>query len=92
MKQIYNFESAAPPRVTEVTLQEELERRTLRRQINILRLASILCCVCMALFAFFIFRDSVIVAVVSILMLTFTLMGNGIISLVFYRHGMCDHE
>lgn len=92
MKQIYNFDAVAPPRISETQLQEELKRRTLRRQITALRIASLLCCLCMALFAFFIFYDSVIIAAGSIIMLTLTLIGNGMISLVFYRHGMCDHE
>ncbi len=92
MKQIYNFEAVSPPRVTEESLRERKERQILRRQIMILRIASLLCCVCMALFAFFIFRDSVVIAAASIIMLTLTLLGNGVISLFFYRHGMCDHE
>jgi len=92
MKQIYNFEASTPPRITESELQEALRRRTLRRQILALRIASLLCCLCMAVFAFFIFYDSVIVAAASIIMLTLTLIGNGLVSLVFYKYGMCDHE
>ncbi len=92
MKQIYSFDSATPPHISRAKLEEELRRRALRRQILILRISSFLCCLCMAVFAFFIFYDSIIVAVFSIIMLTFTLIGNGMISLVFHTHGMCDHN
>ena len=92
MKQIYNFEKSVPPRLTEADIRNELERRTLRRQILLLRIASLLCCLCIALFAFFIFRDSVVVAAISLIMFTLTLIGNGMISLVFHKYGMCDHK
>lgn len=88
MKQIYDFTQHEPPRVNEAILREQLRRRELQRQTLLLRIAALLSCVCYAVFAFFIIRDSVIAAVVSILMCTITLIGTGVISLVFHRYGM----
>lgn len=92
MNRIYNFDAATPPRITEAGLQEEIKRRTLKRQILILRIASLLSCLCMAVFAFFILRDSVIIAAASIVMMTLTLIGSGMIQLVFHKFGMTDHQ
>ena len=39
MKQIYHFDKAAPPALSEKTLRAELERRKLKRQAVILALA-----------------------------------------------------
>jgi len=88
MKQIYDFTQHEPPRVNEAMLQEQLKHRELQRQTLLLRIAALLSCVCYAVFAFFIIRDSVIAAVVSILMCTVTLIGTGVISVVFHRYGM----
>lgn len=92
MKQIYDFDAHQPPRINEAMLQEQLRCRELQRQTLLLRIAALLSCVCYAVFAFFIIRDSVIVAVVSILMCTLTLIGSGVISVVFHRCGMRDQS
>jgi len=92
MKQIYDFNGHEPPRLSENMLREQLERRELRRQTLLLYIASLLCCVCYAAFAFFIIRDSLFAAVVSILMCTVTLIGTGVISVVFHRCGMRDQR
>lgn len=92
MKQIYDFEQHEPPRINEAMLQEQLRRRELQKQTLLLRIAALLSCICYAVFAFFIIRDSVVASVVSILMCTFTLIGNGVISLVFHRCGMKDQN
>lgn len=42
MKQIYDFESCPPPRVTEYQLQQRLAKRQLQWQLAILALAAIL--------------------------------------------------
>ena len=92
MKQIYDFEQHQPPRINEAMLREQLKRRELQKQTLLLRIAALLSCVCYAVFAFFIIRDSVIVAAASILMCTLTLIGTGIISVVFHRYGMRDQS
>ena len=90
MKQIYDFTQHQPPRVNEAMLQEQLRRRELQRQTLLLRVAALLSCICYAVFAFFIVRDSVIVSALSILMCTVTLIGSGVISVVFHCRGMKD--
>ncbi len=92
MKQIYDFEQHTPPRLNEDMLREKMKLRTMRRQTMLLRIASLLCCICYAVFAFVILHDSVAASVISIIMLTVTLIGNGLISLVFLRHGMTDQQ
>ncbi len=92
MKQIYDFDGHEPPRVNEAMLHEQLERRELQKQTLLLRIAALLSCVCYAVFAFFIINDSVIAAVASILMCTVTLIGAGVISVVFHRCGMRDQR
>ena len=92
MKQIYDFDTHEPPRVNESMLREKLERRELRRQILLLYIASLLSCVCFAVFAFFIVRDSLVVSALSILACTVTLIGIGVISVVFHRWGMKDQR
>ena len=92
MKQIYDFDGHEPPRVNEAMLQEQLRRRELQKQTLLLRIAALLSCICYAVFAFFIIRDSVIAAVISILMCTITLIGNGVVSVVFHRCGMRDQS
>lgn len=92
MKQIYDFNQHEAPRLNETMLQEQLRLRELKKQTTLLRIAALLSCVCYAVFAFFIIRDSVAAAVASILMCTFTLIGTGIISVVFHRYGMRDQN
>lgn len=92
MNQIYDFKSAQPPRISEDELREKLRMRAVRRQTLILRIASFLCCLCYVVFALFILRDSLAASVVSLMMMTVTLIGNGLISVVFLRRGMSDHQ
>ncbi len=92
MKQIYDFTQYEPPRASEAQLTEQLARRELKRQTILLYIASLVSCVCYAVFAFFIIHDSVIAAAVSIMLCTVTLLGSGVISVVFLRHGMRDQS
>lgn len=88
MNQPYNFEKKEPPRITEKMLREEIKRRALQKQMRLLRIACLLSCLCLALFAFFIMRDSVTVSIVSIALLAYTLIGNGLITIAFHKKGM----
>ena len=92
MKQIYDFNGHEPPRINEAMLQEQLRRRELKRQTLLLRIAALLSCVCYAVFAFFIINDSVIAAAASIILCTVTLIGTGVLSVVFLRCGMKDQS
>lgn len=87
MQRIYNFEQKQPPVLTEKMLREEIKRRELKRQTILLRTASVFVCLCFVLFAFFIAPDSMVLAVCSILTVCIALIGNGIISVLFYFKG-----
>ena len=85
MKQIYRFEDAAPPRLTESMLRAELAARKLRRQVLLVQIASWIMAAGFALFAFFIVYDSALLAFLSIAALGITLLGNGVIAVAAYR-------
>ncbi|MGN0468106.1 MAG: hypothetical protein ACI4GY_05230 [Acutalibacteraceae bacterium] len=83
-RQPFDFEKEQPPVVTQKMLQEQLKRRTLKRQILILKIASILIAVCFALFSFFIVSDSRIAACISIVLLFVYLSGSFLLSVLFF--------
>ena len=83
-----DFEKNTPPQLTESMLAEAVQARELKRQILILRIASVLCVISMAIFALFIAHDSMILSAVTVVTMLFYLIGNGIISVIYYRKGM----
>ncbi len=87
MKQIYNFENAVPPLVTEKKLAAELKHRELRRQTMILRIASVILSIAMVLFAFLVAPRSMPIAIAVICLFGISLIGNGIITVIFCRKG-----
>lgn len=87
MNQIYNFEEHTPPRLTERMLRDELERRTLRRQTRLLRIASLLVSLCFLLCGILLLPDYPALAIACLAFVLFSLIGNGIISFVFYKSG-----
>ena len=89
MTQIYNFEDKIPPAFNEKMLRQEIKRRETKRQILILRIASFLVCLCMVLIALVILPYSKVIAIACILFTTFSIIGNGVITILFYRKGLC---
>ena len=89
MPMIYNFEEKQPPELNEKMLRERLKHRDLCRQTLILRIAAVLVSLCYILFAFCIAPESMALAVVSILVAYVTIVGKGVISIVFYKKGAC---
>ena len=89
MTQIYNFEDKIPPAFNKKMLMQEIKRRETKRQVLILRIASVLVCLCMVLFALVILPYSKFIAVACIIITTFSIIGNGVITLLFYRKGIC---
>lgn len=88
MKNIFDFEQNTPPVLHEEKLKRLAKEKALRQQILLLRVASVLTMLCLAIFPFFIYRDSMVLAVASIVMLAFSLMGSGLVSVIFYYKGM----
>ncbi len=87
MNQIYNFNEHTPPVLTERMLRDELARRTLRRQTALLRIASLLISLCFLLCGVLLFADYPVLAISCLAFVILSLVGNGIISFVFYKSG-----
>ena len=87
MNQIYNFNEHTPPVLTERMLRDELERRTLRRQTRLLRIASLLVSLCVLLCGVLLFSEHTVLAIGCLAFVILSLVGNGIISFVFYKTG-----
>lgn len=90
MNTVYDFEQFQPPVVTERKLKKELERREMKKQITLLRIASVIIVIAMVLFAFLIINDSVIFSVLLVVAACISVVGNGIISVLFYYKGKTD--
>ena len=84
MNTVYNFEQFQPPVVTEYKLQKELERREMKKQITLLRIASVIIVIAMILLAFLVIKNSVIFAILLVVATCMSVVGNGIISVLFY--------
>lgn len=87
MNQIYNFNEHTPPVLTEHMLRDELARRALRRQTRLLRIASLLVSLCFLLCGVLLFSDYTLLAIGCLAFVILSLVGNGIISFVFYKTG-----
>ena len=87
MNPIYNFDEHTPPLLTEHMLKDKLERRTLRRQTKLLRLASLLSCACMLLLALLLLPNYPVISVILTIFTVFSLAAGGIVSIVFYKTG-----
>ena len=87
MNQIYNFDEHTPPRLNERMLRDELERRALRRQTKLLRIASLLVSLCFLICAALLFTDYPVLAFACFAFVLISLVGNSIISFVFYKSG-----
>lgn len=87
MNTIYNFNEHTPPVLTGRMLQDELKRRTLRRQTKLIRLASLLVSLCFLLCGVLLFTDYPVLAFGCLFFVILSLAGNGIISFVFYKSG-----
>lgn len=90
MNTVYDFEQFQPPVVTEYKLQKELERREMKKQIALLRIASVIIVIAMILLAFLVIKDSVIFAILLVVATCISVVGNGIISVLFYYKGKTD--
>ncbi|MBO5934192.1 MAG: hypothetical protein J6Q94_01750 [Clostridia bacterium] len=90
MNTVYDFEQFQPPVVTEYKLQKELERREMKKQITLLRIASVIIVIAMILLAFLVIKDSVIFAILLVVATCISVVGNGIISVLFYYKGKTD--
>lgn len=91
MNTVYDFEKYEPPRLNEKMLREEQKRRELKKQILLLRIASVLVSLCIILFAFLVSPDSVLVAVLCIVFVCVCIAGNGLITVLFFRQSLKEY-
>ena len=87
MKQIYNFEAAAPPPLTERKLQAELEARTRRRQTVLLAVAGWLLQIVVVLAALLVLPTHPLLAAGSICYVFLSIIGGGAIAVVWAQKG-----
>lgn len=88
----FDFENSQPPMLNERMLRQESERRSLIRQIRALRISSVLTALCLALFAFIIAPKSLIIAIATIVVLCVSMIGCGVITVLFYKNGYNSFE
>lgn len=91
-KQLFDFEKSQPPMLNEFMLRQESEHRKLMKQIRILRISAVLMALCLALFAFFVAPKSIIIAIASIIILCVSMIGYGVITILFYKNGYNSFE
>lgn len=83
MKQIYSFEAAVPPVLTERMLEAELERRKLRRQTGLVALGGILLQIAVMVLAMICSREYPILIWIALGSLIVSTVGGGVVALVF---------
>ena len=83
MKSIYNFEAVDPPKITEKTLYDLSSRRVLRKQTILISIASLLTNISIAFLSVYISRIRVEAGIICLSFLCFSLIGNGLISVLF---------
>lgn len=85
--QPFDFEKETPPKITAASLQKEISRRKLIRQIRLLKLAALILACCVLAFAAVIVRDSLLLCAVAVAFVCVSLSGYIILSALFYRTG-----
>lgn len=85
MQNLYDFEKYEPVILNEEILKKETERRRTHKQIILLAIGAVLCCMCFLLSAFAVASVSVTVSVVLISMFCLYLSGCGLAGVLLYR-------
>lgn len=83
MNQIYYFDSYSPPLLNEAMLRRERERRREQRAIAAAATGGALILLCLLTLAFFLFPVAPKAAIVLSVYLTLSIMGAGVVALVF---------
>ena len=83
MNQIYYFDSYSPPLLNEAMLRREQERRREQRAIAASATGGVLILLCLLTLAFFLFPVAPKAAIVLSIYLTLSVMGAGVVTLVF---------
>ena len=83
MKQIYHFDSAQPPALTEKMLRIEIERRRMLRQTALVALAGALINWCLFITAFLLYSVNIFLSVACISYTFAAIYGAGAIAAVY---------
>ena len=85
MHPIYNFDAVRPPAMTVEMLEQEQQRRVLRRQTLLLSFATLLVFACLILLGLLLLRDYPALSVCCIAAVCGMLCGDGLIALAFAK-------
>ena len=83
MDQLYRFDGAPPPALTEALLRSELEKRRLRRETILVTIAAILTQLCLVLLAAALYPVRPGLALVCTVYLCLSVSGGGVLALVY---------
>lgn len=83
MDQLYPFDGATPPALTEALLRAELEKRRLRRETILVTIAAILTQLCLVLLAAVLYPMWPGLALVCVGYLCLSASGAGVLALVY---------
>ena len=83
MKQIYHFDSARPPALTEKMLRIEIERRRMLRQTALVALAGALINWCLFIAAFLLYTVNIFLSIACISYTFTAIYGAGAIAAVY---------
>ena len=87
MQNPYNFESYIPPRLTAAELQREREKRALRRQLRLLRIAGALMSLALIVLAILVLPENRLISMIVTAVAALGLLGAGAVSVVFSFRG-----
>lgn len=87
MKQIYNFESSAPPILTEAMLRRERRKRCSRIQIILLALAGVLSQIAVVLFGYSALNWFPWMTMLSSLYILSSAVGGSVIAILYTKKG-----
>ena len=85
MKQIYDFERAVPPVLTEAMLRKRIEARTLRRQALLISIGGSLMQLCLLVLSMVLYRFYPLAAMVTVCYVLLSTAGTGIFAVVFWK-------
>ena len=85
MKQIYEFERATPPALSEAVLRKKIEDRTLRHQALLVSIGGALTQVCLLALALILYSSYPLISMVTVSYVLFSTVGTGIFAVVFWK-------
>ena len=85
MKQIYEFERATPPLLTEAMLRKKIESQTYRRQAVLISIGGALTQLCLLALALILYSSYPLISMVTVSYVLFSTVGTGIFAVVFWK-------